>query len=183
MEYVKSGKIGKLYMAKAWDVQLRDDIGHKEDSAVPPGVDYDTWTGPALLLPFNENRFHYNWHWNWNYGTGDMGNDGVHQLDIARWALGVDYPVQAPNGVIHRMTSMNHPSMHFAMNEAWILSDEKGEVNQQVANSQSKVRKQEEKYPDGKIKALGAGEQAQTAFTCGTGKKVGFTPTGKRSTK
>jgi predicted dehydrogenase len=45
------------------------------------------------MLPFNENRFHYTWHWNWNYGTGDMGNDGVHQLDIARWALGVTTPV------------------------------------------------------------------------------------------
>ena len=94
IDYIKSGKIGKVYMAKAWDVQLRDDIGHKEDSPVPQGVDYETWTGPALMLPFNENRFHYNWHWHWNYGTGDMGNDGVHQLDIARWALDVDYPLE-----------------------------------------------------------------------------------------
>ena len=94
IDYIKSGKIGKVYMAKAWDVQLRDDIGHKEDSPVPQGVDYETWTGPALMLPFNENRFHYNWHWHWNYGTGDMGNDGVHQLDIARWALDLDYPLE-----------------------------------------------------------------------------------------
>lgn len=94
IDYIKSGKIGKVYMAKAWNVQLRDDIGYKEDSAVPAGVDYDTWTGPALMLPFNENRFHYNWHWHWNYGTGDMGNDGVHQLDIARWALDVDFPLE-----------------------------------------------------------------------------------------
>jgi predicted dehydrogenase len=92
--YVQSGKIGKVLMAKAWDVQLRDDIGHKEDSPVPKGVDYDTWTGPALPLPFNENRFHYHWHWHWNYGTGDAGNDGVHQIDMARWALGVDAPTE-----------------------------------------------------------------------------------------
>ncbi|MGH9657070.1 MAG: Gfo/Idh/MocA family protein, partial [Bryobacteraceae bacterium] len=72
---------------------LRENIGRRSDSAVPAGVDYETWTGPAPMLPFNENRFHYKWHWHWNYGTGDMGNDGVHQLDIARWALGVDYPV------------------------------------------------------------------------------------------
>jgi len=95
IEYIKSGKIGKVLMAKAWDVQLRDDIGHVEDSPVPAGVDYETWTGPALMLPFNLNRFHYKWHWNWNYGTGDAGNDGVHQIDIARWALGVDYPTEA----------------------------------------------------------------------------------------
>src|SRR5262245_51003167 len=74
VDYIRSGKIGKAYMAKAWNVQLRDDIGHKDDSQVPAGVDYDTWTGPATMLPFNENRFHYNWHWYWNYGTGDMGN-------------------------------------------------------------------------------------------------------------
>ncbi len=92
IEYIRSGKIGTILMAKAWDVQLRDDIGHKNDSAVPPEVDYDTWTGPAVMMPFNENRFHYKWHWNWNYGTGDIGNDGAHQIDIACWALGVDYP-------------------------------------------------------------------------------------------
>ncbi|MXY69475.1 MAG: Gfo/Idh/MocA family oxidoreductase [Acidobacteriia bacterium] len=95
MEIVKSGQIGAVIMAKAWDVQLRDDIGHKENSAVPDGVDYDTWLGPAPWIPFNENRFHYKWHWHWHFGTGDAGNDGAHQIDIARWALGVDYPKSA----------------------------------------------------------------------------------------
>jgi predicted dehydrogenase len=93
MEYIHSGKIGKALMAKAWDVQLRDYIGHKEDGPVPAGVDFDTWTGPAQMLPFNPNRFHYNWHWHWNYGTGDVGNDGVHQIDLARWALDVETPL------------------------------------------------------------------------------------------
>jgi predicted dehydrogenase len=95
IEYIRSGKIGKVLAAKAWDVQLRENIGHKSDSAVPAGLDYDTWMGVAPALPFNENRFHYNWHWNWNYGTGDAGNDGIHQLDMARWALGVDAPIAA----------------------------------------------------------------------------------------
>ena len=94
IEMVHSGKIGKVLMAKAWDVQKRKDIGHKADSPVPAGVDYDMWVGPAPMLPFNENRFHYNWHWNWNFGTGDMGNDGAHQIDQARWALGVDAPLE-----------------------------------------------------------------------------------------
>src|SRR6185295_8063886 len=94
MEYVHSGKIGKALMAKAWDVQLRNDIGRKEDGPVPAGVDFDTWTGPAPMLPFNPNRFHYNWHWHWNYGTGDVGNDGVHQIDLARWALDVETPLE-----------------------------------------------------------------------------------------
>ena len=82
-------------MAKAWNIQMRDDIGHKENSPVPPGVDYDTWLGPAPWIPFNENRFHYKWHWHWHFGTGDAGNDGTHQMDIARWALNVDYPKTA----------------------------------------------------------------------------------------
>ncbi len=92
VEFTRSGKIGRVLMAKAWNVQLREDIGHREDASTPPGVDYDTWVGPAPFLPFNENRFHYKWHWHWNFGTGDIGNDGVHQLDIARWALGVETP-------------------------------------------------------------------------------------------
>lgn len=95
IDYVKSGKIGKVRMAKAWNIQLRDDIGHKEDGPVPPGFDYETWLGPAPWIPFNENRFHYKWHWHWHFGTGDAGNDGTHQIDIARWALGVDYPTTA----------------------------------------------------------------------------------------
>ncbi|WP_321472951.1 Gfo/Idh/MocA family oxidoreductase [uncultured Paludibaculum sp.] len=95
IDYIHSGKIGKVVMAKAWDVQRRADIGHKNDSPVPAEVDYDTWIGPAQPMPFNENRFHYTWHWNWNFGTGDAGNDGAHQIDMARWALGVEVPTEA----------------------------------------------------------------------------------------
>jgi len=94
IDYIHSGKIGKVVMAKAWDVQRRADIGHKPDTPVPAGVDYETWLGPAAFMPFNENRFHYNWHWNWNFGTGDAGNDGAHQIDMACWALGVETPDQ-----------------------------------------------------------------------------------------
>jgi predicted dehydrogenase len=95
IEYARSGRIGKVLAAKAWNVQLRADIGKKADGPVPAGVDYENWTGPAKLLPFNENHFHYTWHWHWNYGTGDVGNDGIHQIDMARWALGVGAPLGA----------------------------------------------------------------------------------------
>jgi predicted dehydrogenase len=94
IEYVHSGKLGRVLLAKAWNAQMRENIGRRPDGPAPAGVDYDTWTGPAPLLPFNENRFHYKWHWNWSYGTGDIGNDGVHQIDQARWALGVEAPVR-----------------------------------------------------------------------------------------
>jgi predicted dehydrogenase len=90
--YLKSGELGKIRMAKAINHQLRGPIGRVPDSEVPPGVNYDLWLGPAPKRPFNRNRFHYNWHWFWDYGTGDIGNDGVHQIDVARWGLGVGMP-------------------------------------------------------------------------------------------
>jgi predicted dehydrogenase len=92
IKYLKSGKLGKIRMAKAINCQLRGPIGRVADSETPPGVNYDLWLGPAPKRPFNKNRFHYNWHWFWDYGTGDTGNDGIHQIDIARWGLGVEMP-------------------------------------------------------------------------------------------
>jgi hypothetical protein len=73
----------------------RDTIGRKAVEPVPAGVNYDLWTGPAPKHEFTRNRFHYNWHWFWNYGNGDIGNQGAHQIDVARWGLGVDFPIKA----------------------------------------------------------------------------------------
>jgi predicted dehydrogenase len=92
IEYMKSGKLGKIRMAKAINSQRRSKIGRKPDTSTPPHVHYDLWLGPAPKRPFNINRYHYKWHWWWDYGTGDTGNDGVHQIDIARWGLGVELP-------------------------------------------------------------------------------------------
>jgi predicted dehydrogenase len=92
VEYLQSGKLGKIRMAKAINSQLRGPIGRKADTEAPAHVNYDLWLGPAPKRPFNPNRFHYNWHWFWDYGTGDTGNDGIHQIDIARWGLGVKMP-------------------------------------------------------------------------------------------
>ncbi len=94
IEYVQSGKLGSVHLAKAWTVHQRKSIGFKKDVSVPAGVNYDLWLGPASARPFNPNRFHYNWHWFWDYGTGELGNWGVHLLDVARWGLGVDLPTQ-----------------------------------------------------------------------------------------
>jgi predicted dehydrogenase len=87
VELAKSGKLGRVLMAKAWNAQLRRNIGREQTGTPPAGVDYDTWVGPAEMTPFQANRFHYNWHWDWNFGTGDLGNDGAHQIDIGRWIL------------------------------------------------------------------------------------------------
>ena len=88
-------------MAKGLCYKWRDTIGKTPDEPVPAGVDYDLWLGPAPKRPFSKNRFHYNWHWNWDYGNGDMGNQGVHEMDIARWGLNV-YPACQNNR--HRWT-------------------------------------------------------------------------------
>ena len=93
-QYLRSGKLGEVYMAKGLCYKWRDTIGKTPDEPVPAGVDYNLWLGPAPKRPFSKNRFHYNWHWNWEYGNGDMGNQGVHEMDIARWGLDVTLPVK-----------------------------------------------------------------------------------------
>ncbi len=90
MELIRDGAIGDVLVAKAWDSQLRRDIGHGKPGNPPGKLDYDLWLGPAPHEPYHENHLHYNWHWRYAYGTGDMGNDGVHELDLALWGLGVD---------------------------------------------------------------------------------------------
>jgi predicted dehydrogenase len=97
-EFVHSGKLGKVPFARTWITGSRPTIGHAKDGPVPRGVDYDLWLGPAPKRPFNPNRFHYNWHWFWDYGTGELGNNGIHALDVARWVLGLDAPVRIACG-------------------------------------------------------------------------------------
>src|SRR5262245_26108898 len=87
MDFLKTGALGKVRFAKAWESARQGSIGHPPDSEPPKGVDYDMWLGPAPLRPFNRARFHGSWRWFFDYGTGDLGNDGVHRLDYARWAL------------------------------------------------------------------------------------------------
>ncbi len=91
---VQSGLVGDVYMTRALCFKWRDTIGRTPEEPVPPGVHYDLWLGPAPKRPFTRNRFHYNWHWHWDYGNGDIGNQGLHQIDVARWGMGVKYPVK-----------------------------------------------------------------------------------------
>ncbi len=89
---IKDGAIGKVMMVKAINNQRRGRMEHRPDEETPKGVNYDLWLGPAKNRKFNRNHFHYGWHWLWEYGTGDLGNDGVHQVDLGRWALGLGAP-------------------------------------------------------------------------------------------
>ncbi|MCC7496735.1 MAG: Gfo/Idh/MocA family oxidoreductase [Bryobacterales bacterium] len=92
VEKLHNGVIGEVYLARGLCYKRRHGIGHTPVSPVPAGVHYDLWTGPAPLRPFTRNHFHYNWHWFWDYGNGDLGNQGIHQVDMARHALQVTFP-------------------------------------------------------------------------------------------
>ena len=88
--YVRAGKIGEVKLARGLCYKRRTSIGPKGSYKVPPEVDYNLWCGPARTLPLTRPRFHYDWHWQREWGNGDMGNQGPHQMDLARWGLGVD---------------------------------------------------------------------------------------------
>ena len=89
IELLRSGIIGDVKVAKCWNVQRRANIGKQQPGKVPDNLDYENWVGPAEWLPYQQNRVNSGWHWFYPYGTGDMGNDGVHDIDYARWGLGV----------------------------------------------------------------------------------------------
>jgi predicted dehydrogenase len=90
IDYVKAGKIGEVRLARGLCYKSRGSIGPRGTYEAPASVDYNLWLGPALEKPPARKQFHYDWHWFWNYGNGDLGNQGIHQMDIARWGLGVD---------------------------------------------------------------------------------------------
>jgi len=96
-EYIQAGKLGKVAFARTWIAGSRPNIGHAKPGQPPQGVDYDLWLGPASG-EFNKNRFHYNWHWFWDLGTGELGNNGIHALDVARNVLGLDAPTRITCG-------------------------------------------------------------------------------------
>ncbi len=95
MQLLHEGVIGDVYMARGLCFKPRDSFGIAPDSEPPAGLHYDLWLGPAEWRPYNEKKGHYNWHWHWDTGNGDIGNQGPHQFDIARWGLGKDeHPVR-----------------------------------------------------------------------------------------
>jgi len=94
VQKLREGVIGDVYMTRGLCYKWRDTIGRTKPEPVPAGVDYDLWLGPAPKHEFTKNRFHYNWHWFWDYGNGDFGNQGIHEVDISRWGLGVRYPTK-----------------------------------------------------------------------------------------
>ena len=92
LRMIGEGAIGTPYMVRAWYANTRQSIGHGKPASVPANLDYDLWQGPAERTAYRDNVIHYNWHWFKRWGTGEICNNGTHEIDIARLALGVDYP-------------------------------------------------------------------------------------------
>ena len=142
MQFIQDGKLGEVYLAKGVCYKWRDSIGKYPDGYMQEDekyastvnsqswigpftksymgkVNYDLWLGPAPERPFNRNRFHYNWHWHWDYGNGDMGNQGVHEMDVARWGLGVKIPTKVSSIGGHMLfdDDQQTPNVQMAMFE------------------------------------------------------------------
>ena len=94
VQKLREGVIGDVYMSRGLCFKWRDTIGRAKPEPVPAGVHYDMWLGPAPKREFTQNRFHYKWHWFWDTGNGDFGNQGIHEVDICRWGLGVTLPTK-----------------------------------------------------------------------------------------
>ena len=103
IEAIHEGLIGRPYFARAWYANTRGSIGRGKAASVPANLDYDLWQGPAPRTPYRDNVIHYNWHWFWRWGTGEICNNGTHEIDVCRWALGVDFPerVSSAGGRYH----------------------------------------------------------------------------------
>jgi predicted dehydrogenase len=129
MKFLADGGIGDVYMAKGSCYKPRDAFPVKPDSEPPKEVHYDMWLGPAPMQPYNEGKFHYQWHWHWDTGCGDIGNQGPHQFDVARWGLGQDV----------------HPCKIRSFGGYYKYTPE--QCTQETANTQIAIYE----YPDGKI--------------------------------
>ena len=133
IQAIKEGAIGEVLAVRVWNSQLRRNIGKQRPTDPPAGLDYDTWVGPAPLVPYQSNRLHGVWRWWLNFGTGDMGNDGVHDLDVGRWGLGVD----------------THPSTVTALGGKYFFDDD-----QEFPDTQTVIFEWPAAGPNGKKKQM-----------------------------
>ena len=94
IQAIREGIVGRAYSARTWYANTRGSIGRGELAPIPEWLNFDLWQGPAPRVPYRDNLVHYNWHWFQHWGTGEICNNGAHEIDIARWALGVDFPAR-----------------------------------------------------------------------------------------
>src|SRR4029077_4750726 len=112
LQRIKDGVIGRPYLARAWYANTRVGIGKGKAAPVPKNLDYDLWQGPAPRTPYRDNVIHYNWHWFTHWGPGEICNNGTHEIDGARWFLGVDFP-----------TSVSSVGKRFHFQDDWEFPD------------------------------------------------------------
>lgn len=120
MQRLREGEIGEIRVAKAWNSQRRGSIGKTKPSEPPPELNYDRWLGPAPATPFRRNMLHSIWRWWYAFGCGDIGNDGVHDLDVALWGLPVQsHPTSAAclGGKYYFDDDMQFPDTQYAVLE------------------------------------------------------------------
>lgn len=98
VQKMQDGLIGRVLFSRGWYNNQRPTIGQGKPASIPEWLNYELWQGPAPQVAYQDNVVHYNWHWFWNWGTGELGNNGIHSLDICRWGLGVDTPRQVSAG-------------------------------------------------------------------------------------
>ncbi|MEZ6067691.1 MAG: Gfo/Idh/MocA family oxidoreductase [Planctomycetaceae bacterium] len=114
VQLLREGVIGKVYLSRSWYNNLRGSIGVGQPADPPEHLNYELWQGPAPRQPYVDNRLPYNWHWLWHWGNGELGNNGVHALDICRWGLGAEYPqrVTSSGGRYRYQDDQETPDTH-----------------------------------------------------------------------
>ncbi|HEX8037920.1 MAG TPA: Gfo/Idh/MocA family oxidoreductase [Chryseosolibacter sp.] len=149
MNFLHSGGIGDVYMARGVCYKARDSFGMAKDSTPPATFHYDRWLGPAPYRPYNEKRGHYNFHWYWDTGNGDIGNTGPHQFDLARWGLNKnEHPVSIySNGGLYGFNDEHAPKTPGVMVYGGVEAYGHDHTSQETPNTQSAILK----YADGKM--------------------------------
>jgi predicted dehydrogenase len=114
MARLADGVIGRVYLARCWYNNARGSLGHGKSAPVPSNLDYDLWQGPAPRQPYLDNRIPYSWHWFWHWGNGELGNNGVHTLDLCRWGIQTGFPIHVTSsgGRFHWDDDQETPDTH-----------------------------------------------------------------------